>query len=178
MSSQWLSVKLKYLYLSFVAVLFGVSNPALADSKEVALKAALIYKMGQYVTWTNPPKILNYCFVGETSKTVGKVLEDRLSKLQGGNSQIVYHSKIDDIERYECQVIYMTNAKSKHKEKVDDLSKFSLTIGENTSALSHGFITVLEIKSRKPQLYASRGNLKQAKFKVSSRLLKSSKLVD
>lgn len=149
-----------------------------ADDKENALKAALIYKMGKYVTWTNPPQTLHYCFVGEESQKVGVILEQKVKQLQGGNTRILFKPKLSEIERYECQIIYMANSSNSDKEKVTDLSKFSLTIGANTKAMSYGFISVLELKSRKPLLYTSRSNLKNARFKLSSRLLKSSKLVD
>ena len=154
-------------------LLFGLSHSAVADSDvENRLKAALIYKMGLYVTWSNTPSQVNYCFIGQDSQGVSEILELKFNQGKLPKSvSIVNKDSIRDVEKYECQIIFAPVVRANDDELYQSLSQASLTIAANSKELKHGLIASIEIVKGKPVLAVSKSNLKSSNIKIDTRLL-------
>lgn len=166
-----------FLLLLSISILALPLRLAANTDLEAQLKAALIYRMGHYATWNNPPEFKNYCFVGDSVAAVRDILLAKYHQGKlAGNVVINTVNKLVDIERHECQILYVNDIEQDEWQRMKELSKSTLTISNDISHLPLGLIASIEIKNRKPQLTVSRGNLKRSNIKIDSRLLKVVKL--
>jgi len=159
--------------LMVAIIAMGNSNTAKAETDvENRLKAALIYKMGLYVTWSNSPNQVNYCFVGQDSQAVSSILELKFNQGKLPKSvKIINKDSIQDVSNYECQVLFAPVVKSDDDDHYQNLSRATLTIANSSKELKHGLIASIEIVKGKPLLAVSKSNLKRSSIKIDTRLL-------
>jgi len=161
------------LLLLCTSLMLWLPNQAFANTdEENRLKAALIYKMGLYVTWNNEPEKLNYCFIGKKSEAIASVLKSKFA--QGrlpAKVNFLNKASIKDVAKLECQVLFAASAGSSENTKFQEISQSTLTIAGSSNQLKHGLIASIEIKNRKPQLSVSKSNLKRSNIKIDTRLL-------
>jgi hypothetical protein len=177
-----MNCKRNRISLLFLVSLFTglFSMPSHAKVPTVSeLKAALIYRMGVYINWKNPPPVKNYCFIGEKGKAISQYLvsmskEGKIPK----SVKITTQYSLDDIDRYQCQVLYIPDVDKSVEEKLQKISHATLTIVGNASQLRYGGIASIEIEARKPRLYVSLKNLKRSNIEIHSRLLSAVTLID
>ena len=157
----------------YIFILLWPPSQAMANTNEESrLKAALIYKMGLFVTWNNAPEQLNYCFIGKKSEAIANVLKAKFA--QGrlpARVNFLNKASIEEVAKLECQVLFSTSVKSSESEKYEEISQSTLTIANSSLQLKHGLIASIEIKSRRPQLSLSRANLKRSNIKIDTQLL-------
>lgn len=159
-----------------------VSSASAVNAKSATpneIKAALIFKMGMFVNWKNPPPVKNYCFVGELGNTLGQILTHRAKEGKlPVPINITLEATLDKIERYQCQVLFIYSIDESQREKMQSLSQSTLTLVGNASELKNGGIVSIEIENRRPRLYASKSNLKNSNIEIHSRLLSTMTLLD
>lgn len=160
-------------------IILPIIGNAAEKATPLQLKAALIYKMGMFVNWKNPPPIKNYCFIGKKGIEVSEILE---GMAKGGKLpkpiNITLEDSLLDVDRYQCQVLYVAEIDSDEEEHLQKLSQSTLTLVDNASQLKQGGLASIEIENRRPRLYASLGNLKASNIEIHSRLLSSMTLID
>ena len=169
MPKTLLSSALGLLLTSASLTSFG----AVADSQlENKLKAALIFKLGHYVTWSHSPVELNYCFVGDHSQEISAILEARLKKGKLKRAaKVVNKDSIHEVRKFECQVLFTDKIDSADAELYQELSLATLTIVGNAKALKYGPIASIEIVNGKPQLAVSKNNLRRSQIKIDTQVL-------
>lgn len=142
------------------------------SAKEAQFKAALIYKMGSYVSWVPPKEVTNYCFIGEGTLTISNILaqKQRLGELPKPFT-VSNHSKMEAASLTNCDIIYAQNTQEINLELLTGLPSWIFTISDSSQALQKGFIASIELYNRKPLLTISKSNLKKAEVSVNSRLL-------
>lgn len=142
------------------------------SAKEANFKAALIYKMGSYLSWIPPREQVNYCFVGESSMPISKVLNDKQSR---GNLpkpiQVTNYPTLDINNLKSCDVVYAPHTNTMNMASLDTLPTNVFTISNSSKALEHGFIASIELYNKKPLLSISKNNLKNSTVSVNSRFL-------
>lgn len=142
------------------------------SAKEANFKAALIYKMGSYLSWIPPREQVNYCFVGEASMPISKVLGDKQSR---GNLpkpiQVTNYPTLDINSLKSCDVIYAPHNNTMNIDSLMTLPANVFTISNSSKALEHGFIASIELYNKKPLLSISKNNLKNSTVSVNSRFL-------
>ncbi|NVK23723.1 MAG: YfiR family protein [Gammaproteobacteria bacterium] len=150
---------------------------AATPTQEQVVKAALIYKMANYVIWKEKPQQLTYCFIGESSHPIGDILKkkQKLGKLPP-NIDVVNKDSLNEDTGKNCSVIYITNEFRVSSETLDSMSKSVFTITNSKAALNKGFIASIEIHKNKPLLSISKKNLKRSDISVNSRFLSWVKL--
>jgi hypothetical protein len=157
-------------------LLISQSFAAFATSSE-QVKAALVYKLGLFVSWGYEPTDINYCFVGSQTHGIGDVMltKRKLGKLSG-NVRITKLDDVTDIAQFQCQLIYLDEANKVSAEVYSKLSQTALTIAEGTEFFENGIISSIEIIDRKAKLSVSQSNLKLSGIRLDSRLLSVVKL--
>ena len=152
---------------------FGVNASANAISaKEANFKAALIYKMASYLSWIPPREMVTYCFVGDDSKPISQVLEQKqvLGKLPKP-IKVSNFSAPQSTDLEGCDVIYAPYIDGSTAQVLTHLPAHVFTISNSTKALDKGFIASIELYNKKPLLSISKSNLKSAKVSINSRFL-------
>ena len=169
-----------YLVSSILMAITAFSAPGYTAeaTQEQQLKAVLIYRMGSYVTWQNKPLNITYCFVGDQSHKIGKVLSDRqkIGKLPD-NIKVMNKDSYTSQTAMECSVVYIPDEFEIAKDTLDSISKSVFTITDSSKALNEGFIASIEIHKNKPLLSISKENLKNSNVSVNSRFLSWVKLL-
>ena len=160
--------------LALLASALSLPVDAAEFSIENRLKAALIYKMGLYVTWNDSPSQVNYCFIGEQAEQISSILrrENEQGKLLK-NVKIIQKPSIEEVALYECQVLFAPDIDSDDSELYQNISMSTLTITSKHRELKNGIIASIEIKNRKPHLAVSKQNLKRSNIRIDTRLLAS-----
>lgn len=142
------------------------------SAKEANFKAALIYKMGSYLSWIPPREQVNYCFIGEASIPISKVLGDKQSR---GNLpkpiQVTNYPTLDINSLKSCDVVYAPHSNAMSTDSLVTLPTNVFTISNSSKALEHGFIASIELYNKKPLLSISKNNLKNSTVSVNSRFL-------
>lgn len=168
-----------YLLLAsaLTAVIAFVSHKAAADdhqisAKEANFKAALIYKMGSYLSWIPPREQVNYCFIGEASMPISKVLGDKQSRGKLPKPiQVTNYQTLDINSLKSCDVVYAPHSSEISQASLETLPTNVFTISNSSKALEHGFIASIELYNKKPLLSISKNNLKNSTVSVNSRFL-------
>lgn len=165
---QWLN-KVHLALLAGLCLLIS-SNAHARDEEQV--KAALLYKIGPYVSWDYDPSTINYCFVGSSAHGIANVLleKQKTGKLPG-NMSITKLDSITEIKQFQCQVLYTQKSLGFDKETFAKLSQTALTIADGTSSFELGVIASIEIKKRRPKISISQQNLKLSGIRLDARLL-------
>lgn len=141
-------------------------------AKEAQFKAALIYKMGSYVSWVPPKEIINYCFVGEETLDLSNILQQKQQLGELANPITVSnHTKLEAEKLTNCDIVYARNSQEVNIELLTGLPSWIFTISDSSQALDKGFIASIELYNKKPLLTISKSNLKKAEVSVNSRLL-------
>lgn len=141
-------------------------------AKEAQFKAALIYKMGSYVSWVPPKEIVNYCFVGEETLDVSSTLQQKQQLGELANPITVSnHTKLEAAKLTNCDIVYARNNQDVNIDLLTGLPSWVFTISDSSQALDKGFIASIELYNKKPLLTISKSNLKKAEVSVNSRLL-------
>lgn len=144
----------------------------------VKLKAALIFKIGNYINWKSKFSKKNYCFVGEKGNRISHILNEMLDNGKIPKSiEISHHDSINDIKLYQCQILYIDDIQQDEELHLKQLSEATLTIVDNVTQLSQGGIISIEIDRRGPKLYASLRHLKNSNIEIHSRLLSTMTLI-
>ncbi len=142
------------------------------SAKEANFKAALIYKMGSYLSWIPPKQQVNYCFVGEASMPISKVLDQKQSLGELPKPiQVTNFMSLDVSELASCNIIYAPHNKDISVDELQTLPADVFTISNNSKALEKGFIASIELYNKKPLLSISKHNLKNSTVSVNSRFL-------
>ena len=157
--------------VSICNVYAATTNPV--TLKENNLKAALIYKMGSYITWAIKPATISYCFIGENSSEIGEILLNKQKNRQFPVPINVFiktsNKKHEDIES--CHLVYISGEEELNKTELEEISRSAFTITSTSKNLPKGFIASLEIQNNKPLLSISKNNLKRSSISVNSRFL-------
>ena len=158
---------------------FAAYSSAYTINTEERLKAALVYKMGLYVSWQNKPVKINYCFVGKDTKSISEILTNTINRKKLSNKVTVdYISNTDTIEKSNCQIIYIGDTdKPIETSELLSWSKSSLTITNSSTELNKGYISSIEFTSNKPKLAVSEHNLKMSDITISTNLLSAVTLI-
>lgn len=154
------------------ALAFNAGAENLISAKEANFKAALIYKMGGYLSWRQPKDQINYCFVGESSNAISNVLQQR--QQQGSLPKpitVTNHAELDATELTACDIVYAPNSDTLATENLKALPDNVFTISNSSRALQQGFIASIELYNKKPLLSISKNNLKNSSVSVNSRFL-------
>ena len=142
------------------------------SAKEANFKAALIYKMGSYLSWIPPREQVNYCFIGESSMPISKVLGDKQSRGKLPKPIQVTNFQTLDVESLKaCDIVYAPHSNTMSVESLETLPTNVFTISNSSKALEHGFIASIELYNKKPLLSISKSNLKNSTVSVNSRFL-------
>lgn len=166
--------------IAFGAVLAGTlsANVAAEVTNEQKLKAALIYRMGSYVTWKDTPQKITYCFIGGESHNIGKVLSDKVKVGKLPDNITVLNKDANSADTIgDCSIVYITEEFNVTKELVDSISRSVFTITNSSSALKQGFIASIEVRKNKHLISISKRNLKNSDISVNSRFLSYVKLM-
>lgn len=140
--------------------------------KEANFKAALIYKMGNYLSWQEPKQNVNYCFIGKDSEVIAKVLQQRQS--ERSLPKPINVSKYENLQApniTSCDIIYAPDTGDLDAKVLQTLPERIFTISNNSRALDKGFIASIELYNKKPLLSISKNNLKGSSVSVNSRFL-------
>lgn len=165
------------LATALTSLLSLVSDDANADThqisaKEANFKAALIYKMGSYLSWIPPREQVNYCFVGEASMPISKVLGDKQSRGKLPKPiQVTNYQTLDINSLKSCDVVYAPHDNAMSDASLATLPTSVFTISNSSKALELGFIASIELYNKKPLLSISKNNLKNSTVSVNSRFL-------
>ena len=142
------------------------------SAKEANFKAALIYKMGSYLSWIPPREQVNYCFIGEASMPISKVLDDKQARGKLPKPiQVTNYQTLDISNLKSCDVVYAPHSNQMDVASLDTLPTNVFTISNSSKALEHGFIASIELYNKKPLLSISKNNLKNSTVSVNSRFL-------
>lgn len=142
------------------------------SAKEANFKAALIYKMGSYLSWIPPREQVNYCFIGEASMPISKVLDDKQARGKLPKPiQVTNYQTLDISSLKSCDVVYAPHSSKMDVASLDTLPTNVFTISNSSKALEHGFIASIELYNKKPLLSISKSNLKNSTVSVNSRFL-------
>lgn len=142
------------------------------SAKEANFKAALIYKMGNYLSWNSPKQRVNYCFVGTDSEVISKVLQQRQSERSLPKPiDVSNHDSLEPEQVNSCDIIYAPNSDNFTPAQLAALPAHVFTISNNSKALAKGFIASIELYNKKPLLSISKNNLKNSTVSVNSRFL-------
>ena len=142
------------------------------SAKEANFKAALIYKMGNYLSWQTPKQRVNYCFIGEDSKVIAKVLQQRQSERSLPKAiDVTNYSEWQAQDIMSCDIVYAPDTDSLDNALLQSLPDHIFTISNNSRALEKGFIASIELYNKKPLLSISKNNLKNSSVSVNSRFL-------
>lgn len=161
-------------FLHFVTVATALTHGQLAHAEltdsEVTLKAALISKMPNYISWNSNVTTVQFCLIGDEAKRIYNALID--NQAQGKvapNIEFVFGSVTS-----QCNVIYADHDTIDKSTVVDQ----AFLISNSRLSLNQGFIASVEIKERRPQIIVSKANLKASGLSLDPRFLSIVSLVD
>jgi len=172
MLSKYIVLTSSLLTLLSLVSFSSEANTNAMSSKEAHFKAALIYKMGSYLSWIPPKEQVNYCFVGEATWSISKILEQKSQLGQLPKPIIVTeHDLLKSNQLTTCDIVYAVNDPQVSETELSALPNSIFTISNNSQALQKGFIASIELYNKKPLLSISKNNLKKSNVSVNSRFL-------
>lgn len=172
MSRNYFSLTAMLSMLLPLASLNALADDHQISAKEANFKAALIYKMGSYLSWIPPREQVNYCFIGEDSMPIAKVLGDKQSRGKLPKPIQVTNYQTLNIESLKaCDIVYAPHSNAMSEASLQTLPTNVFTISNSSKALEHGFIASIELYNKKPLLSISKNNLKNSTVSVNSRFL-------
>lgn len=175
----------RWICLIFIIVLCAVAdsvpNAQATRLSEYRVKAAFVYNFAKFIDW--PAKAfpdgrapLTLCILGKDP--FGVALETIKGKTVKGRKLVIQHvARIEDLDQ--CHILFISASEEKHVEKILETLKDSsvLTIGEMKMFAQRGGIIHLTVKESKVRFGINVDAAKRAGLKISSKLLKLSRVV-
>ncbi len=161
-----------------LAIVSLIAMPSSAQVRdERAVKVALVYNLTKYVEWPQSNNALVIGFVGEGS--MGEVLQ---KVLEGKSSESrVIHVVLfpNDEELKKCNILYIAEASPKKVRAALDKARSNniLTVGEKEAFMHQGGMVGLLTTGEQVQIQINLEAAREAKLKISSRLLDLAVLV-
>jgi hypothetical protein len=161
-----------------VAVVSLVMAPAAAQVRdERAVKVALVYNLTKYVEWSKTANALNICFSGEggMGEMLQKVLEGKSSESRPIHL-VLFPS---DEELKKCNILYIVETSPKKvRATLDKVRTLNiLTVGETEAFIHEGGMVGLLRTGEQVQIQINLEAARNAKLRISSRLLDLAVLV-
>jgi len=169
MHNRWIQ-KLFYSYLTMV-LLVSANNCYAFDSRQVAVKAAYLFRMALFVQWPiELPNNMLFCIAKDKQYT--QVITDILLGKQI-NQQSIQIITVDNPSHLEqCQVLYIP----KTVQQVDDFLRISreyaiLTVGETKYFYQHQGMIYLYPVANKLRFAINHQSAEQSGLKINIQLL-------
>ncbi|MGY0218840.1 YfiR family protein [Endozoicomonadaceae bacterium StTr2] len=158
------------LVLIFAFLTFR-AEAATAISKEEKIKAAMVYKITQSVTWPQRISNLSVCLMGD--ENINLALKKMDGKLTEGRRISVTHKKTSAPLHRLCDMLYIPHASKLDLNAIMQRigNNPLLTIGDSEQFLTQGGMIALIRTGSKVTITINRKAVEQANLKLGSALL-------
>lgn len=164
----------------FLCALCTVSTPAQQPS-EHQVKAAFLFNFANFVQW--PPDALT----DTTTLTIGILGDDPFGnafkpferrKIKGHPLRIVHSTRLQELPT--CHVLFISNSEEKHLEKIFQhlRDRPVLTVSESAKFARSGGMINFVLQDKKVRFEINLQQTREAKLKLSSKLLKLAIVID
>jgi len=165
--------------------LLGILGAAVAVADgytESEIKAAFLYKFTGFVEWPDssfPDKDTPFRIGVLGEDPFGKILDDTVRGKKAKNRDILIKRSGDANDLKECHIVFISSSEERRLRTIlDEFKKSSaLTVGDTEDFAKDGGIINLVAVDNRIGLEVNVDAAKDAKFRISSRLLKLAKIV-
>ncbi len=169
----------RFLLLLLLCPVFGRTEAPTAE--ENALKAALVYKLAQFVEWpeASPEReTFAFCLLGDD--TFGGALDRLQGRKLNGRPVVVRHYRQSDSVAPGCRVLFLGADKAPFEREI--LKRFArrpvLTLGESASFAENGGMIQLRREGRKFAFVINPNSARRAGLMIAAPLLSMSSIVE
>ena len=154
-----------------------------APSAEYRLKAALIYKLTEFIDWPESGQMsqhqsFNICVLGEDN--FGEALDALEQKTAHSNPIKIYRFNQSDFIDVSCQILFISDSKKAFAK--DILKSFQsepvLTLGESEQFARHGGMIQFSMEGKRIVFIINDAQAKRANLKIAAPLLQLATIVN